>query len=224
MEYNKIPIIIISFNRLSNLKDLVEYFLKIGEENIIILDNNSTYPPLLEWLHEINKNNNVNVNFLDKNYGHTVYWNINFKNEIKDYEYFVYTDNDIIPYDFYESNWKEVWIEKLNKHKVRKVGAAISINDIPNSFELKNDVVKHESQFWEEEIKENTYLADIDTTIFLSKTNCNYEYGPALRLSNYLIKHQPWYVDYKNLSEEDEYYFNNLEKSSHWSRQIKNNE
>ena len=49
----QIPIIINSFNRLSTLKLLIASLEERGWTNIHILDNCSTYPPLLEWFKTI---------------------------------------------------------------------------------------------------------------------------------------------------------------------------
>lgn len=44
-----IPIIINNYNRLTMLKKLIDSLTSRGYTNIVILDNQSTYPPLLEW-------------------------------------------------------------------------------------------------------------------------------------------------------------------------------
>ena len=67
-----IPIIIISYNQLFFLKKLLLFLKKNGYHNIIILDNNSTYPPLIEFFNEIDKE--LIVIRMKKNYGHRVLW------------------------------------------------------------------------------------------------------------------------------------------------------
>ena len=143
---SKIPIIIISYNRLLYLKELVEYFLNIGEDCIYILDNASTYQPLLDWFLTIEKNSSVKVFRSDKNYGSKIYWDISFYKNILDCKYCIITDNDILPYKKFEYGWKEKWIDVLEKYNLKKVGSAISIDDIPDTFFLKNhldDLAKH---------------------------------------------------------------------------------
>lgn len=44
-----IPIIINNYNRLTMLKKLIDSLTSRGYTNIVILDNQSAYPPLLEW-------------------------------------------------------------------------------------------------------------------------------------------------------------------------------
>ena len=49
-----IPIFVISYNRLTCLKLLVDYLCKHGYvKNIVIIDNASTYAPLLEYLDSV---------------------------------------------------------------------------------------------------------------------------------------------------------------------------
>ena len=45
----QIPIVINNFNRLGYLKRLIASLESRGYKNIHIIDNNSTYPPLLEY-------------------------------------------------------------------------------------------------------------------------------------------------------------------------------
>ena len=66
----QIPIIINSFNRLTTLKQLISSLEQRGLTNIYILDNNSTYPPLLEWL----KKSPYEVIHLPGNLGFKALW------------------------------------------------------------------------------------------------------------------------------------------------------
>ena len=44
-----IPVYINNRDRLTSTKALTEWLLRAGTKNIVILDNDSTCPPLLEW-------------------------------------------------------------------------------------------------------------------------------------------------------------------------------
>ena len=48
-DYHDIPVIINNFNRLEYLKKLIESLEIRGYRNIYIIDNLSTYPPLLQY-------------------------------------------------------------------------------------------------------------------------------------------------------------------------------
>src|SRR5690606_24471253 len=69
---NSIPVIIINFNQLHNLKNLVSFFLSRKIENIVIIDNKSDYPPLLEYYKTIQSE--VKVELMSENHGHTVFF------------------------------------------------------------------------------------------------------------------------------------------------------
>ena len=48
--YRDVAVIINRFNRVSSLRRLVKWLLDAGQKNVIIIDNASTYAPLLEYL------------------------------------------------------------------------------------------------------------------------------------------------------------------------------
>ena len=86
-------VVINNRNRLTTTKNMVDKLLELNaDEQIIIIDNGSTYPPLLEWYNNIN-NPNVAVHF-EKNEGHLALWATQLDKQLG--EYFVYTDSDII--------------------------------------------------------------------------------------------------------------------------------
>mgnify|MGYP006360702291 FL=1 len=70
--YKSIPIIIISFNQYFYLKQLVDFLIKNEYTNIVIVDNDSSYPPLLKYFEEIKKE--VAIHRLKTNEGHMVFW------------------------------------------------------------------------------------------------------------------------------------------------------
>ena len=194
------------------MKDLVEYFLNLNEEDIYILDNNSTYSPLLEWFEKIKKNESVKVIKSEINHGHRIYWNIGFYNQISNFKYSIITDHDILPYRNFEEGWKEKWIDMLEKYKVEKVGSAINISDLPDFSPFKNGVISHEKNFWQpsQEIEKNCFNNEIDTTLYLQKIHTSHTYFKSIRMADYLIKHRPWYINPNELTEEDIFYFNNI--------------
>ena len=81
MDVNNIPIIIISYNRFTYLKQLVDFLLYSGEKNIVIIDNNSTYDKLIQYLDEV-QSDFVKVYRLKQNFGHVVLWKSGLFNEI----------------------------------------------------------------------------------------------------------------------------------------------
>lgn len=216
--YKNIPIIINNFNRLSYLQNLI-YSLEIrGYKNIYIIDNNSTYPPLLDYY----KKCPYKIFRLKSNIGHKAIWETNIYNLFKR-SYYVYTDSDMQIDNNCPDNFMEFFLHVLHIHPfAQKVGFGIRIDDLPDHFNLKKEVIEHEKQFWNNPISYNLYKAKIDTTFALYRPYCS---GAA---SNnyityrtgfpYLIKHLPWYIDSSNIDEEELYYLNTIKTSTHWSK------
>jgi hypothetical protein len=87
----KIPILINNFNLFEWPKNMVEElksFECVGE--IIIVDNNSTYPPLLEWY----ETTPCKIFKSEINYGHYGVWKSGVLDQI-DSEYYVVSDPDL---------------------------------------------------------------------------------------------------------------------------------
>ena len=96
-DYRDIPIIINSFNRLDSLRRLVAWCHSAGQRRIIVIDNASTYPPLLEYLREIEAAGRASVVHLGANVGHLALWECGLLERLGLETEFVYTDPDVIP-------------------------------------------------------------------------------------------------------------------------------
>ena len=53
LPFRKIPILVNSFNRLDCLRGLVDWLRGAGYADIIIIDNASSFPPLLSYLERL---------------------------------------------------------------------------------------------------------------------------------------------------------------------------
>ena len=212
-----VPIIINNYNRLSYLLSLINSLEIRGYKNIYIIDNDSTYPPLLEFYDKCK----YKVFRLNKNIGFCSIWKTNIYSRFK-HSYYVYTDSDMEIHKDCPDDFMEYFIKILNKYPLcQKVGFGIKIDDIPDCYKMKDEVIEHEKKFWIKKLDDNLFDATIDTTFALYRP---YSKGPAnvLRLNirtgfPYLIKHLPWYVDSTNLSAEEKYYINNTRKSTFWT-------
>ena len=91
-----IPLILISYNRLSYLRKQVDYYRKIGFSRIVILDNSSTYEPLLVWFEQI-RQENIDVIRLNENYGPYALYRVPELFEKYAQDYYFMSDCDIIP-------------------------------------------------------------------------------------------------------------------------------
>ena len=218
-----IPIIIINFNQLDYLKKLIHFLQERKFENIIIIDNHSTYPPLLEYYMSLK---NVKIEMMEENFGNMVF----FKNESLQEKYgkgfFVLTDADIVPNENLPEDFMKVMMSILIKefNTVNKVGFALDIENIPEYYVFKDKVIRWEKKFWKKKYKETplSYKAYIDTTFAIYKpfypTKFNHqEFLEGVRLAgDFTAIHGGWFVDINNLTEEQIYYQETSSSASSW--------
>lgn len=218
----RIPIFIISYNRVNDLKKMVTAMESSGYNNLIILDNASDDQDLLEYLKELQ--HRYKVHFLKQNYGHMVLWRCGLYDELINDSYYVLTDNDIIPIEECPSNYLEVFYDILQRNPhTGKCGFSLKIDDLPNKYQYKWDIILYESFFFRNVIHDDKYLlydAPIDTTFALYRPE---KYRKELGLSfynairvgyPYEARHLSWYVDSKKLTAEQEKYFSSGKKYS----------
>jgi hypothetical protein len=214
-----IPVIINNYNQLDNLKKLVNWLERRELKNITILDNQSDYPPLIEWY----KNSPYEVISLDENLGHRAFWRS--KGILKKYikGYFILTDPDILPSEECPEDFLNKSISLLNSNPlVSKVGFSLRIDDIPNHYGQKEKVIGWENQFWNNALGDDIHLAYIDTTFALYRPNHNYKkkFYDGIRISGkYTCRHTSWYWDYDNLTNEQKHYTATACSSSQWALQ-----
>lgn len=232
-----IPCIINNFNQLEFLTTLVAQLSKFDQLAIYILDNNSTYLPLLNWYDTL-KRSGINVIRFKKNLGHHAPWKSGLTYQLAwkhKSSYYMVTDPDLdianVPGDMIE-----MMTNVLNNKDVFKVGLSLEINDIPEHYPAKKAVQDWEAQNWQQNKiepyqKTNLYKVGIDTTLamyniiytelvkpsFLRpsyiKFNCNF-IDSAFRLDRpYTARHLPWYLDFKNLSENQKFYLDSCKRS-----------
>lgn len=215
-----IPVIIISFNQLFYLKQLVDFLLSNNHLNIVIIDNNSTYSPLLSYFNELENNNNITIHRLKENFGHLVFWKNKelFNNYSKGY--YIVTDADIVPHEKTPIDYLSVFIKLLNtKKEITKVGFSLYLDDIPDVNPNKEKIINWENQFWKNKIKEH-YLSSIDTTFALYRPNYSrntLDFLSGIRTEKpYTARHGGWYINPKALTEEQLFYIKTANNSSSW--------
>ena len=218
IDYKDIPIVINNRNRLTFLKMLIDALQHRGYDNIYILDNNSTYPPLLEFYNETNHK----VIFLGKNLGFNALSQIPLYKKIRK-NYFVYTDPDVVPIEACPNDFMDVFLKTLKKYpNIQKVGFSLKIDDLPDCFHDKQKVIDWESKFFKEKVSEGFFLAPIDTTFALHRPYAGISTRGRFKMirtaSPYTAYHMPWYNDSNNLSEEEEFYNSTVEIGTHWSK------
>lgn len=200
-----IPVIINNFNRLTSTRNMYEFLKNRNFTNVVILDNGSTYPPLLEWYDSLQENEVVRFNY---NFGaHSLFTSGYLKN-MGSNDYIVYSDSDLELNPLMPDDFLEIMNSKLLKYNEKKIGLALRIDDVPESCSRNcfSGSISHEKQFWVNELEKEVYHAMVDTTFCLLRSPEKHDYR-ALRIAgNFTARHLPWYQEYSSLNEEEKFF------------------
>ena len=220
-------IFIISFNRYTMLKSLMDRLIEMKiYQRIVILDNKSDYPPLLQYYQEIK--NKFEIIYLPMNYRHGVLRNLYNDEFCRKYnlhsEHYIYTDCDIVPVKECPPDFIQKFCKILEKYPhIEKVGFSIKIDDLPDSYEGKERIIKWESGHWggrvfDEKIGIELFSAPIDTTFAMRRAGTFPGWSPGTSTfrtgAPYTSRHLPWYIE--TLSDEDKYYIQTAGSETHF--------
>lgn len=209
------PVFVLSRDRLEPLRELVGWLERAGFEEIHVVDNESAYPPLLEYL-EASPHHVVR---LGRNIGkHALWLDARFEKLVARRP-FVYTDPDVVPVRECPSDALARFADLLSRHRdVTKVGFGLLIDDLPDNYRFKQQVLAWESQFWaaQLQVEAGAYRAPIDTTFALYR-----RWVPrpppidALRTGPpYVARHTTWYLDSSAPTEEERFYASRLARGT----------
>jgi glycosyltransferase involved in cell wall biosynthesis len=214
-----IPIIINNKNHLTYLLRLIGSLEKRGYTNIYIIDNASTYKPLLDFYEKTN----YPVFRLEKNVGFCALWDTDIFDQFKD-QYYVYTDSDLELVEECPTDFLVVLRYLLDKYSLGKVGLSLPVDDLPACFINRAEVQSWEALFRANKIEHLAYSAKVDTTFALYSPNAFGDANMLLAFRTsfpYSARHLPWYEDTAALSDEQKFYYTNVSSSTHWSKKIK---
>ena len=171
-----IPIYIPVFNNPTHTRNMVKQLRKLECENIVIIDNASSFPPMIEMLAEMEEQ--LKIIRLPENRGpHLIIRDLDYYSELPNF--FCLTDPDIEFSNEIPRNFPNILKDISIEHSVGKVGLAL---EIPEEEELSEKymnldgkrwrVVDWEQQFWKEGIGrtdagDEIYSTTIDTTFAL---------------------------------------------------------
>lgn len=200
-----VPIFVISRDRLDSLVQLL-VCLAPYLDDVTIIDNASTYPPLLD---SFEAEGDIKIVRSKDNLGHHAPWLMDLVPRKGNY---VVTDPDVVlaedcPIDFMMQLEESLAVVP----DAIKVGLGLKIDDLPDHYKYKDAVIKWEGQFWQRgSVKGpknvSLYKAPVDTTFAMYRHPVPDLY-PAYRTgAPYLIRHLPWYSDSENPTEEEVYY------------------
>ena len=205
-----LPVVINSFNQLTYLRNSIENFVRNEFKNIIILDNGSSYEPLIEFYNRLPELFNGAIEplviYYNANMGPRYFHQSKLFSQLLPFAH-IYTDPDL-HFDELAPNFCSFLMDLSHKYQLFKVGSALSL---PKEDELKPDlfvkpgdttqkipVLEWESQFWRSELEPMVYNAPIDTTLHLFNPvffeNSQYFIvGLRVALPGFEVKHLPWY-------------------------------
>lgn len=231
-----VPIFILTRDRVHDLQQTIESYQRTltSPYEIIILDHNSTYPPMLEFLQEL-QNKKVTVHRLtepvwDDALAHADRIMQEYLTKHTHVQYYVLTDPDVALLRTQGDILLFFAALLAACPDVNVVGPHLQISDIPRHY---NGTYEEKSAFdWESQYWKNTvpYMATwngvgyhfaeqiIDTTFAcrrrtqrFARITCGETFSQCLRTyAPYAAVHLDWYLDSSHLPPDKQYY---LQKS-----------
>jgi hypothetical protein len=210
-------------DRVTYLRELVNWLERAGVQRIIIVDNASTYEPLLDYL----AHTPHHVVRLKENMGQLAPWlSGTIERMTSEHDFFMETDPDVVPDENCPLDALEHLYEIVYTYpEYVKVGLGLRIDDLPDHYRHADAVRRWESRFWTEEFRPGLYVAPVDTTFAVYRPRTGTTMIPALRTGPpYVARHMPWYADSKHPTKEDRYYLRHAAPGiNNWdARQITN--
>lgn len=229
-----VPIFVITCDRISVLiKSLLSYYTHIRNPiEVIIHDNNTTYPPTQEFLRRLEKA------------GLRVVWSS--RDVINDYSlssisttisdwfqdhespFYVVTDPDI-EIEEGADDILEVFAHLLRENpQINVVGPMLRRDDLPDHYPLKNLVQTQQQEVYARDpiyyaLFKHKVLAlqpgYIDTAFGMYRRDFQFHnYNRAIQTYEpYQARHLDWYIDQNNLTPDQVYYKNKNSPVGHWS-------
>ena len=207
----RIPVIINNRDFLTWPKKMVEKiktYENVGE--IIILDNASTYKPLLDWY-----NTNPCTIIRVENIGHTAPWVSGLIKSLNS-DYYVVTDPDLGINDT-PTNTLNYLVEKLEKFNLSKIGLGLEWELTPIESPYFEHIFNYEKKrVRNSRLEDNVYLDVAVDTVFALYKNKEYFNGGASTGGEYRAKQYPWYMTNEEREKNSEfmYYIKNASNSS----------
>lgn len=215
-----VPTFVISYNRMDYLARLVDWLEHAGHGHIIIVDNASQYPPLLDYLaaspHRVVR--------LEHNLGHLVVWRCGLFDDLLQQGHYIVSDCDILPDEDCPPDAAEHFHAILTRYpRLAKAGFGLRLDDLPDHYGLKASVLAWEAKFWQRRMEiDEVYDAPIDTTFALyrpgTRPDVDNWWHSARTGPPYVARHLTWYEDTARPSAETIFYRQHIRtESTHWS-------
>lgn len=212
MRWQDTPVIIPNRNNLERgFRRLLEWLQGAGMTRVVVIDNGSTYEPLLRYYRGLRKE--VEVRFAHRNLGPSAPWVRAAAQGTR----FIVSDPDVVPAPECPQDLVRALHAAADQHQA-KVGPGLRIDNLPDCYARKREVLALEKPFWARPVG-NCFEAPLDTTFALYAAGSGrWPREPHFRLAApYLIEHVPWYEDSAAANPEREFYRSNVAHDwSHW--------
>jgi hypothetical protein len=215
----KIPVIINNRNFLTWPKAMVERIKEYdGVGEIIIVDNDSTYPPLLEWY----ATNPCRIERLNDNLGMGAPWVSEVVKKLNGVPY-ILTDPDMGLEDTPDDTLLYL-LDKLNALQLDKVGLGLDWQIVEKKSPYYERLNLYEKSRWSNSpVIDGVYTeVQIDTTFALYNVD-HYFIGGGSTTFPYVARHYPWEfsIEEARNNEEFMYYMDNATSASSYKTLIK---
>lgn len=223
LPHRDVPVIVNSFNRFKPLRKLVNWLQGSGYRNLVVVDNASSFGPLLRYLDHLESSGGVRVVRLDENRGHTALWTADVLRRLQVDTEYVYTDPDVVPAASCPADVVRVLQELLLAEPgVFKAGLGLRLDDLPFFYRHRRAVLAWETKYWLRPAAPDLYVAPIDTTFALYRPMSERGVDElAIRTGPpYVASHESWYSTGLLLGREDRHYARHASRNSAstWAR------
>lgn len=202
----KIPVIINNFNLLTWPKAMLAKVLTYNDVgDVIIIDNGSTYEPLLDWYGtfpcEILKYPNL---------GNQAPWLIDLLNSRFKDQYYVVTDSDL-GIESTPPDTLQYLLSKEQELKLGKIGLALDWAAVPPTGVCYNHCHTYEkNRFLKSRVVSDIHVDTVLDTTFALYSQRHYTVGGGCAEFPYIARHYMWEMNNDQLAENEElmYYYN----------------
>lgn len=229
-----IPIIIPVFNNLTYTRDTVNFFHNMGQENIVLVDNASSYEPMIDYFKNVS--NDVNIITQNVNAGPRQFFEDKGVYSLLP-EYFIVTDPDLKFSNKLPTDFIDILIDVHNNFDVFKVGSSLNLNllernvldEVYSIWGKQNTIRNIEQGYYTNQVgsigEDSIWSAPIDTTFALyKKSNFKNNFLEAVRIDGrFCVDHLGWLNPSPLPEEEYLFYINNLEKNISSTEVLKKN-
>jgi hypothetical protein len=215
MNWQDTPAFVLQHDRLNiGFRDLLAWLRKAGMTQICVIDNASTFPPLIDFYANSEEMRGVQLVHAGSNLGYGAMWKLGLHHldSVARVGRYILTDPDLVPDPQCPLDLVRRMHEIADRYSPAKVGPAIRIDNIPDCFAQRDHMRRCEAPYWLNRVDDVGWDAPIDTTFAIYQAG--WERWPHMthgaryiRLGfPYVVNHIPWYEDSANPTEEALYY------------------